>query len=217
MTSATVQAPPETGSLFRRGRLAFRAWRRTRPFWAGLMMLLAAAPILYFPYGSISLGAVRLTLATTAGAGSAVIGVLLIALAFSIWFQPMTRYFAGVASIVLSLVSLPVSNLGGYGLGMIFGLLGGAMALSWAPDKPVAEGVAESVAVGADTDADAEADESDASWLLPAQAAEGDAASAANDPLPGDEPGTVPLPAQRNGADGADSAESSEPEARGER
>nr|WP_232248788.1 DUF6114 domain-containing protein [Streptacidiphilus rugosus] len=124
--------PPSTTA---KTRSAFRTWRRTRPFWGGLLILLAAGPILYFPYASLSLGALRIQMATTAGAGSAVIGLLLIALGISCWFQPLIRVFAGIATIVLSLVSLPVSNFGGFGLGLIFGILGGALVCSWAPLK----------------------------------------------------------------------------------
>lgn len=78
-------------------------------------------------------------MATTAGAGSLIIGILLITLGIALWFQQGMRVFAGVAAILLALVSLPVSNLGGFFLGFLFSLLGGALALSWAPGKPVEE------------------------------------------------------------------------------
>ncbi|WP_042386689.1 DUF6114 domain-containing protein [Streptacidiphilus melanogenes] len=140
MTSATTTAQPDPISGFSKARRAFRDWRRTRPFWGGLLVLLAAGPILYFPYATLNVGALRIQMATTAGAGSAVIGLLLIALGISCWFQPMIRVFAGIASIVLSIISLPVSNFGGFGMGLLLGILGGALACSWAPLKatPVA-------------------------------------------------------------------------------
>ncbi|MEY9967683.1 hypothetical protein ABIA33_005762 [Streptacidiphilus sp. MAP12-16] len=150
MTSATAQARPEPGNGFSKVRRAFRNWRRTRPFWGGLLILLAGLPILYFPYADLNVGALSIHLATTAGAGSLVIGLLLIALGISVWFQPLIRIFAGIASIVLALVSIPMSNLGGFGLGLLPGLLGGALVCSWAPLKqPKAEAVA-------DTDAEPE-------------------------------------------------------------
>jgi hypothetical protein len=43
---------------------------------------------------------------------------------------------------VLSLVSLPVSNFGGFGMGLLLGLLGGMLALSWAPLKAAPEAAA---------------------------------------------------------------------------
>ncbi|MCX5375775.1 DUF6114 domain-containing protein [Streptomyces sp. NBC_00091] len=117
----------------------FRAWRGSRPFWAGLFTSLGGVPIAYFPYADLRLGNVTIAMATTAGAGSLIIGILLITLGFALWFQQGIRVFAGVASILLALVSLPVSNLGGFFLGFLFSLLGGALALSWAPGEPVEE------------------------------------------------------------------------------
>jgi hypothetical protein len=137
VTSATTQALPESEprSGVSRGRQAFRDWRRTRPFWGGLLVLFAGFPIMYFPYNDLAVGTLRIHMATTAGAGALIIGLLLISLGVSVWFQPLIRVFAGIAAIVLSLVSFPVSNFGGFGLGMFPGLIGGAMVCAWAPLK----------------------------------------------------------------------------------
>ncbi|MEU9105385.1 DUF6114 domain-containing protein [Streptomyces xanthophaeus] len=126
----------------------FYAWRGRRPFWAGLFTLLGGFPIAYFPYADLRLGNVTLAMATTGGAGALIIGVLLITLGLALWFQQAIRVFAGVASILLALVSLPVSNLGGFFLGFIFSLLGGALALSWVPGEPAEEVPAEVAAAG---------------------------------------------------------------------
>ncbi|CAM5651972.1 hypothetical protein STENM327S_00677 [Streptomyces tendae] len=75
-------------------------------------------------------------MSTTAGAGSLIIGVLLVVLGVSLWFQKHVRVFAGVAAILLALVSIPVSNLGGFLIGFLFALVGGAMAVSWVPGEP---------------------------------------------------------------------------------
>ncbi|MFE9041584.1 MULTISPECIES: DUF6114 domain-containing protein [unclassified Streptomyces] len=111
----------------------FKVWRQTRPFWAGLFTMLGGVPIGYLPYGDMRLGNVTLTMATTAGAGALIIGVLLITLGLTMWFQPLVRVFAGVAAIVLALVSIPVSNFGGLVVGFLLALIGGAMSASWAP------------------------------------------------------------------------------------
>ncbi|GHI87325.1 DUF6114 domain-containing protein [Streptomyces xanthophaeus] len=126
----------------------FYAWRGRRPFWAGLFTLLGGFPIAYFPYADLRLGNITLAMATTGGAGALIIGVLLITLGLALWFQQAIRVFAGVASILLALVSLPVSNLGGFFMGFIFSLLGGALALSWVPGEPAEEVPAEAAAVG---------------------------------------------------------------------
>lgn len=135
MSAETPAAPGE----FTHRRLQFRAWRGARPFWAGLFVILGGLPIAYFPYAHLQIGHLTLAMATTAGAGSLIIGVLLVVLGLSLWFQKHVRVFAGVAAILLALVSIPVSNLGGFFIGFLLAMVGGALAVSWAPgdaDEP---------------------------------------------------------------------------------
>ncbi|MDI9886346.1 DUF6114 domain-containing protein [Streptomyces sp. HNM0645] len=119
----------------------FRDWRGQRPFWAGLFTILGGIPIAYFPYASLKIGHMTLAMATTAGAGSLIIGVLLVTLGLTMWFHHIVRVFAGVAAILLGLISLPVSNIGGFLIGFLFALIGGALSISWAPGKAEAEQV----------------------------------------------------------------------------
>ncbi|MER6382707.1 DUF6114 domain-containing protein [Streptomyces sp. NPDC001250] len=116
-----------------RARHRFRDWRGERPFWAGLFTSMAGLPILYWPYARLDLGGIPLAMSTTSGAGALVIGVLLIALGLILWYQPHLRVFAGIATLLLTLLSFPVANLGGLFLGLIAGLIGGSLACSWAP------------------------------------------------------------------------------------
>jgi len=131
----SAETPVQSAGNLTRLRLRFRGWRGTRPFWAGLFTLLGGVPIAYFPYATFKLGTMSVTMATTAGAGSLIIGVLLFTLGLSMWFQPATRIFAGVAAIILSLVSIVVSNIGGFIVGFVLAMVGGALAASWAPGK----------------------------------------------------------------------------------
>ncbi|AEW96592.1 MULTISPECIES: DUF6114 domain-containing protein [Streptomycetaceae] len=117
-------------------RRSFRTWRGNRPFWAGLLTLLGGLPIMYFPYANLTLGQLTIRMATTAGAGSLIIGVLLVVLGLTMWFQPVARVFAGVATIMLALVSLVVSNFGGFLAGYLFALIGGGLSVAWAPGPP---------------------------------------------------------------------------------
>ncbi|MDQ1008233.1 hypothetical protein QFZ82_002718 [Streptomyces sp. V4I23] len=117
-------------------RRNFRSWRGQRPFWAGLFTILGGFPIAYFPYASLKLGHMTLSMATTAGAGSLIIGVLLVTLGLTMWFHHIVRVFAGVATILLALISIPIANLGGFVIGFLFSLIGGALSLSWVPGKP---------------------------------------------------------------------------------
>ncbi len=121
-------------------RRSFRTWRGQRPFWAGLLTLLGGLPIMYFPYANLTLGQLTVRMATTAGSGSLIIGVLLVVLGFTMWFQSTARVFAGVAAILLALVSLVVSNFGGFLVGFLLALIGGGLAVAWAPGVPQAPG-----------------------------------------------------------------------------
>ncbi|MFE3474769.1 DUF6114 domain-containing protein [Streptomyces sp. B27] len=135
-------SPESTGqnehnlTAYRRG---FRTWRGNRPFWAGLFTMLGGMPIAYFPYADLQLGNMTLAMSTTAGAGSLIIGVLLITLGLTMWFHSIVRVFAGVAAILLALISLPVANIGGFLVGFLFALVGGALSVSWAPGEPKAD------------------------------------------------------------------------------
>ncbi|MEW2395611.1 DUF6114 domain-containing protein [Streptomyces sp. NPDC046862] len=133
MTSADAPAHPYSDGGLARARRDFRSWRRTRPFWAGLLVLLAAAPIIYFPYFNLSLGALSVAMSTTGGAGSLVIGLTLIVLGGLLWFQPVIRFFAGCVAIFLGVLSLPISNFGGFLFGTLFAATGGLLALAWGP------------------------------------------------------------------------------------
>ncbi|MET9254519.1 DUF6114 domain-containing protein [Streptomyces sp. NPDC003717] len=134
MSAETPAAPgPAAPGQFTVRRQQFRTWRGSRPFWAGLFIALGGIPIAYFPYANLQIGHLTLAMSTTAGAGSLIIGVLLVVLGISLWFQKHVRVFAGVAAILLALVSIPVSNLGGFLIGFLFALVGGAMAVSWVP------------------------------------------------------------------------------------
>ncbi|MFI6489793.1 DUF6114 domain-containing protein [Streptomyces sp. NPDC050564] len=149
MSAETPAAPGQNEHYLRVFRRNFRTWRGDRPFWAGLFVLLGGFPIAYFPYANLQIGHLTLAMATTAGAGSLIIGVLLGVLGVSLWFQKHVRTFAGVAAILLALVSIPVSNLGGFLIGFLFAMIGGAMAVSWAPGGSETE-PAKTVAKGED-------------------------------------------------------------------
>ncbi|MDT9700629.1 DUF6114 domain-containing protein [Streptomyces sp. P17] len=136
MSAETPAVPGRDEHNLRVIRRHFRAWRGERPFWAGLFVILGGLPIAYFPYANLQIGHLTLAMSTTAGAGSLIIGVLLVVLGVSLWFQKHVRTFAGVAAILLALVSIPVSNLGGFLIGFLLALVGGAMAVSWAPGAP---------------------------------------------------------------------------------
>lgn len=183
MSAETPAVPGRDEHYIRVIRRHFRAWRGERPFWAGLFVILGGLPIAYFPYANLQIGHLTLAMSTTAGAGSLIIGVLLVVLGVSLWFQKHVRTFAGVAAILLALVSIPVSNLGGFLIGFLFALVGGAMAVAWAPGAPtqpqpaqedtVKQGAAPEGAIPAQADTDPVAEPNDLSGTSPANGANG--------------------------------------------
>lgn len=150
--SAVTRQRLTTG--FGQKRSSFREWRGQRPFWGGLLTLLAGIPIMYIPYQNFTLGSLTIRMSTTAGAGSLIIGVLMVVLGLTMWFQPHSRVFAGVAAIMLSLVSLVVSNIGAFLIGFLLGLIGGALGIAWGPAREGEGGKAERADSAADADAE---------------------------------------------------------------
>ncbi|MEU0882114.1 DUF6114 domain-containing protein [Lentzea sp. NPDC005914] len=116
----------------------FTAWRRGRPFWAGLFVAAGAFIILVPPYANLKLGDMVISIQTLGGVSALLIGSLLAVCAVALWVAPKFRLAAGIVTVLLSLVALVVTNLGGFLVGTILSLLGGALAVAWTnePKKP---------------------------------------------------------------------------------
>ena len=107
----------------------FRRWRRSRPFWGGVWVVAGGVVILLAPLAPLPFLAQQ----GVAGISGYVVGLLLVTAGLLSWWQAGQRVFLGVAAIVLSLGSFVTSNLGGFGVGMLAGLTGGALLCAWAP------------------------------------------------------------------------------------
>jgi hypothetical protein len=117
--------------LLRDARRAFRLWRRTRPFWGGLLVSAGACEILSSEQGPLD---VVIHIGTQGLAGY-LIPVMLLLCGVLLWFSPAQRTFYSLLAMVLSLGSWITSNLGGFFLGMLLGLVGGALAVAWTTDS----------------------------------------------------------------------------------
>jgi hypothetical protein len=144
-SSGTTEPAPAESRLpatdRRRGsqaRAAWRRWRRSRPFWGGLLLVLAGLELLALPLtGVLAHGAIKLVIYIgIGGVFGVLIGILLIAAGIVLWVNPTHRVFYGIAGIVLGIVSFPASNLGGFVLGMLLAIIGGALAFAWVPAEP---------------------------------------------------------------------------------
>jgi hypothetical protein len=114
---------------YRRARTTFRDWRRTRPFWAGVLCLLGGA---LMAYGPLSVFRYVLVAGTVIWAG-VLIGLLVCAMGLFFWLAPQFRQLVGILAAVFSVVSLITSNFGGFIIGMLLGSFGGAMGFAWTP------------------------------------------------------------------------------------
>jgi hypothetical protein len=112
-----------------RYRRPLRAWRRGRPFTAGLCIMLAGLEIGWMPHTGVG----KLLSMGLPGISSIFIAVFLVIFGVTVWFFPTYRVFSGIASIMLALLSLVATNLGGFFLGFLLGMLGGAFAVAWTP------------------------------------------------------------------------------------
>lgn len=124
-SGSEVRSQPRPEPDTRRQR--FRRWRGTRPFWAGLWTLLAGLELALIPLSDIgqffSAGQVAFT--------AALPGVVLVIAGAFMWFSPPNRTLAGLLAMVFAVASLVLSNLGGLLIGMMLGIVGGAMAVGW--------------------------------------------------------------------------------------
>jgi hypothetical protein len=67
------------------------------------------------------------------GVFGVLIGALLIAAGTALLVNPVHRSFYGIAGIVLGIASFPASNLGGFFIGMLLAIIGGALGYAWSP------------------------------------------------------------------------------------
>src|SRR5580700_12074190 len=141
MTDGTVSNCPADSapepSLARRsaivpvGRIwrGFRSWRRNRPFWAGVLLIVAGVELLLIPLPMHAMGLILHI--GTGGVLGILIGAILIVCALLLWFNPAQRAFYSVVAVLLAVAALVASNLGGFLIGTLVGVLGGSLGFGW--------------------------------------------------------------------------------------
>ncbi|WP_405730002.1 DUF6114 domain-containing protein [Streptomyces sp. NBC_00028] len=116
----------------RRGvRSAFREWRADRPFWGGLLLTLGGAEILLTEKASLK---VVLHIGMQGLAGYLLPG-LMVVLGLLILFNPTQRLFYSITGVLLALGTWLTSNLGGFFIGLLLGVVGSCLAFGWLPDQ----------------------------------------------------------------------------------
>ncbi|MFJ2772639.1 DUF6114 domain-containing protein [Streptomyces sp. NPDC087300] len=116
-------------------RRVLRRWRRTRPFWGGLLLILGGAELLLVPLSPLTV-LVSLGLGGIAALG---IGIALVVAGLFLWLLPHTHHYVSVNALILSVLSFAATNLGGFLVGMLLGIAGSAMGFGWSPVPEGAE------------------------------------------------------------------------------
>ncbi|WEV23861.1 DUF6114 domain-containing protein [Streptomyces sp. 71268] len=112
--------------------LTFRRWRRGRPFWGGLITVAAGAEIAAIPLAPMKV----MVLQGVTGVVSVMMGLVLVVMGLSAWFAPYYRGLAGVLAVLVAAGALVLSNLGGFFVGTIVGVVGGSLIFAWQPLPP---------------------------------------------------------------------------------
>ncbi|GAA2485294.1 DUF6114 domain-containing protein [Streptomyces gobitricini] len=102
-------------------------WWRGRPWSAGTCMALAGVQIAYLPLQRPELLALQGVGATS----SLLIAAALVGIGVMLVRRPQRAKRCGAAAVGLGLLSWPMANMGGFGIGMLLAVVGGAWALSW--------------------------------------------------------------------------------------
>lgn len=132
-----LEGNDSVGMLFMAGRSGtstideFHTWRRERPFWGGLLMILASFVIGWIP--------IQFTFELLLiGGGYTVIGLVFAVLVFLsgvfALLRPDLARIVGISGIVFSLLSL-IGALGGLVVGLLMGVIGGNLCLAWQPPE----------------------------------------------------------------------------------
>lgn len=157
-------------------RARFRAWRRSRPFWGGLLTALGGVEMFFS--GQLDIGKIHVQLGIE-GLQATIIPILLVVLGVLVIAMPAHRIFYGIIALAVAVYSLVGVNLGGFFIGMLLSCVGGVLTVAWMPAKAdaQAEPQADSAAVD-DLDGQPEADRPDSG--AHGMTAANDAATTAN-------------------------------------
>ncbi|MEV6851334.1 DUF6114 domain-containing protein, partial [Actinoplanes sp. NPDC051411] len=110
----------------------FGRWRHRRPFWGCFFLLLAGGELFYT--ANASLAGISLHLGPT-GFLSYLIPLILIICALLCLITPAQRMFYGIVGLLDALYSFIGLNLGGFFVGMLLGIIGGALVIAWGPPR----------------------------------------------------------------------------------
>jgi len=116
-----------TGGSLAAARHAFRIWRRTRPFWGGLIVIVGAGEMLLSEQAPPRI----VTHIGIQGLAGYLIPAFMLLCGALLWINPIDRIIYSLLALFLALGSWITSNLGGFFVGMVAGVVGAALAFAW--------------------------------------------------------------------------------------
>ena len=111
---------------------AFKRWRQTRPFWGGLLITLSGLEILLAVKAPLPI-VMHIGMQGLAGF---LVPIIILLCGILTLASPSQRLFYSILAAAMSLASWATSNLGGFLVGLLLGLVGSAMAFAWSPREP---------------------------------------------------------------------------------
>ncbi|MFJ9098487.1 DUF6114 domain-containing protein [Streptomyces sp. NPDC102405] len=110
---------------------AFTRWVYGRPFFGGLWLTLGGAWILLTMKASVK---VVLHVGMQGVAGY-LLPTLMVLLGLLILFSPDQRLFYSITGVLISMGTWATSNLGGFMVGLLLGVVGSVLTFGWLPDQ----------------------------------------------------------------------------------
>ena len=121
------ERPPEDTNR----RLRFRRWRRTRPFWGGVLLILAGIEIAIIPAQAWHIILIASSVAIATG-----VGLIILILGIVTLMTPSQNKLYGLLGVLMGGISFVTSNLGGFLLGAVLAIVGGALTFAWTELAP---------------------------------------------------------------------------------
>ncbi|MGW2374938.1 MULTISPECIES: DUF6114 domain-containing protein [Kitasatospora] len=133
--AASEASAPTAAPASPAGRVK-RDWRGRRPFWGGLLVTLGGAEMLFTLWAPLPL----LLHISLVGLAGYLVPVVMVLCGLLILFNPAQRLFYSILAVLASLASWVTSNLGGFLIGMLLGVVGSCLTFGWLPDQPLRRG-----------------------------------------------------------------------------
>lgn len=131
-------------------RERFAEWRRARPFWGGVLLMLAGLVIGWVP--AQFAGELMLIGGTFTVIGMVFAAFVFLSGAFAL-YRPDLATILGISGIALAILSL-LGALGGLFVGMLLGIVGGNLCVAWEPPEGTEESAGSSSGPTRPTSAD---------------------------------------------------------------